>query len=281
MEFQNKCPSCGHPRQEGALFCSNCGKPFEEPKSETPSPEPGKEEPIKPPFPAEPLPPAPERKYVAWEDRENTGFFQGLWTTWKESVFYPNRFFSQLPFRGGIGSPLLYALIIVWMGVAVKQLWGLLFTGIWLDIVSGYFPMEDYFWVTGFQTGFSLLYLILAPIPILIGLFVISGIYHLILMIFGWAERDFEATFRVFAYASGPLVFEIVPACGGTIGWIWALVLAIIGIKHMQKTSGGNAALVIFLPIILCCCLIIIIGLIFGAAMVGFMQNIMNEGYFY
>lgn len=274
MEFQDKCPNCGHPRQEGASFCSNCGKPFEEPKSETTSPEMPPEETSSPP--------APETKYTAWEDRENRGFFGGLWETWKESVFYPDRFFSRVPFSGGIGSPLLYALIVVWIGVAVEQVWGVLFTGFWMDMFTGYIPMEEYMWTTGLQTGFSILYIIIvAPLMIFGGLFILSGVYHLILMIFGWASRDFEATFRTIAYASGPLLFMAVPFCGGTVGWIWSLVLAIIGMKHMQTNNGGRGALVILLPLIICCCLTILLALVFGVALTGFIKEMMESGYSY
>jgi hypothetical protein len=274
VEFQDKCPNCGQPRPEGASFCGNCGKPFEEPKSETPAPETPPEETSAPP-------PAAEARYAAWEDRENKGFFGGLWETWKESVFYPNRFFSKLPFSGGIGSPLLYALIVVWIGVAVDTIWNVLFTGIWMDMFAGYFPMEDYMWTTGFQTGFSLLYLFFAPIPIIAVLFILSGIYHLILMLFGWASKDFEATFRAIAYASGPLLFLAVPFCGSTVGWIWGLVLAIIGMKHMQTNNGGRGALVILLPLIVCCCFAILMALVFGVALTGFIREVMQSGYSY
>ena len=274
MDFQDKCPNCGHPRQEGASFCGNCGKPFEEPRRETPAPEMHPEGTTAPP-------PAPEARYAAWEDRDNKGFFGGLWETWKESVFYPNRFFSRAPYSGGIGSPLLYALIVIWVGVAVEQLWGVLFTGFWMDMFTGYFPMEDYMWTSGLQTGFSLLYLFFAPIPIIAILFILSGIYHLILMIFGWASRDFEATFRAVAYASGPLLFKVVPFCGGTVGWIWGLVLVIIGMKHMQTNSGGRGALVVLLPLIICCCLALLMALVFGVALTGFIKEIMESGYSY
>ncbi len=271
MEFQDKCPNCGHPHEGGASFCSNCGKPFEESKSES---QPSEQ-------PATPSPLSTDKEYVAWEDRGNKGFFGGLWHTWKESVFNPNKFFSALPLKGGIGSPLLYALIVVWLGLAVEQLWGLLFVGFWMDAFTGYFPMEDFYWTTGLQTGFSFLYVILAPIPIIAVLFIISGVYHLIMMMFGWAAKDFEATFRTFAYASGPMAFMIVPMCGGAVGWIWTLVLAIIGLRHTQTNSGGRAALVIFLPIIVCCCLGFILAMIFGVALTGFLQEIMQSEHYY
>ena len=282
MEFQEKCPNCGHSRDGDAAFCVNCGKPFEESKPDGSS---------RPEEQAPPPPPradsisgadeADERKYVAWEDKENIGFFQGIWTTWKESVFSPDTFYARLPFKGGIGSPLLYALIVAWIGIAIEQVWGVLFSGMMYDVLSDFAPQE-YMWATGLQTGFSFIYLIFfAPIIIIAGMFIISGIFHLVMLIFGWTKRDFEATFRAIAYAHGPIFFYAIPACGGLIGFIWTIVLAVIGIKHMQKTTGGKAALTVFLPVFLCCCLLVVISLIFGAALIGLIQQATQGGYYY
>jgi hypothetical protein len=272
MEFQDKCPNCGHPRQEGAAFCSNCGKPFEEPRREETPP------PITPSAQAEP---PPEQKYVAWEDRENIGFFAGLWETWKESMFNPDRFYARLPYRGGIGNPLLYALIMGWLGVIFPQIYSVLWTGAWFGMMSPYMEEAEMLFGTGLQTFNTLATILLAPFIIVVGLFIISGILHLIFLIFGWSNRDFEATFRAIAYSEGAMLWGVIPFCGGLIGWIWGIVLAIIGLKHMQKTTGGKAALVFFLPVILCCCLATILAIIFGAAIMGFIQEAMNSGYYY
>lgn len=278
MDFQDKCPNCGHPRQEGAAFCSNCGKPFPEPRPESPPPSP-------PPTPQTEGPagePA-EQKYVPWEDWDNAGFFGGLWETWKDSVFSPERFFARLPFAGGIGYPLLYALIVAWVGVAIEQLWGLLFSGMMYNFLADFAPSyEQFSWMPGLQTGFSLLtVLFFAPISIVVTLFILSGVFHLIMLIFGWVKRDFEATFRAISYAAGPLIFYVIPMCGGLIGWIWALVLAIIGLKHLQKATGGQATVTVLLPIILCCCAIIFIAVIFGTALLGLIQQSINSGNLY
>jgi hypothetical protein len=275
MEFQERCPNCGAERIEGSVYCGNCGKPFEEKK---PEPEDGPrdeqpqrpEEPIKPVFPAEPPPSDDERKYTAWEDRENKGFFEALWETWKESVFYPEKFFARLPFRGGIGNPLLYAVIVGCFGIIISQIYGIFWSNAWTGFMSHYMDFEEMMFETGLQTGLSFLQIIISPIIIMVGVFIMSGIYHLIFLVFGWGKRDFEATFRAVAYSEGAMVFLAVPFCGGIIAFVWSIVLTIIGMKHLQKTTGGKAALVYFLPWIICCCLIsgffLLMMLIFGAA---------------
>ena len=144
-------------------------------------------------------------------------------------------------------------------------------------------PSNELPLVFGLQTGLSVLYMIIAPFFIIMGLFIISGIYHLIFMMLGWAKRDFEATFRAVAYSAGPAIFFIVPFCGSIIGWVWSAVLTIIGLKLMQETTGGKAALVYFLPAILCCCFIciaaIFIFIIFGAAFFSSFGHIFENSY--
>jgi len=278
MEYSEKCPNCGHSKNEGDLFCGNCGKPFEE--KQTPPDEPqsvsGEEqqsEPIQPVFPAQgDSSYDSERKYVPWEDRENLGFFEALWLTWKESLFNPESFFSRLPYRGGIGSPLLYAVLVGWLGIGGYYMINFIFQSTIMMPFANEFGGMDQFGVG--MLGFGIFFgIIMAPILIIIGLFIMAGIYHLIFMIFGWAERDFEATFRALAYAYGASVFMIVPFCGGMVGGIWQMVLSIFGFKHMQKTTGGKAALVYFIPMIFCCCIIMIIMMFMGAAFMEFFNN--------
>lgn len=267
--------------------------PFEERRQEAPSPPP----PLTPPTPPTPPPPVPpvgqgsippgeEPKYVAWEDREHVGFWNGIWQTWVESVFNPDKFYSRLPYKGGLGSPILYALIILWATAIIDSAYRLIFANFWLGMFRNYMSRVSEFGDLGdlsFASGLTFLSFItrmlIAPAAILIGLFVISGIYHVITMIFGWTKRDYEATFRAIAYSAGPAIFAIVPFCGSPIGAVWGLVLAIIGLKHMQQTTGGKAAFVILIPLILCCCLAIILAIIFGAAIMALIGRAAHSGY--
>jgi len=283
VDNMQHCPNCGWPIEPGNKFCRNCGKPFEDKIGETPPPPPA---PPVPPDSLLPPPPPDEPKYVAWEDRQRLGFFEALWKTWVESVFYPDKFFSKLPFTGGMGSPLLYALIIAWTGSIVSSIYQAIFSSFWLNLVRNYIDRPNLpFNLPFVGQGFGLLIFIrsvfIAPVAIILGLFVISGIYHLICMVFGWSKRDFEATFRAVTYSAGPAIFAIIPMCGSPIGTVWMLVLAIIGIKNMQQTTGGKATVVVLLPIIFCCCLIILGALIFGTAIWALIQGATHSGYNY
>ena len=207
---------------------------------------------------------------LATENREKVGFFEAIWQTWQESVFNPEKFYSHLPSRGGYGNPLLYAVIILWIATIINQAYNIIFSGFFHGLMARFIPTNESLISIGMQTGMSLLYMIIAPIFIVAGLFIMSGIYHLIFLIFGWSKRDFEATFRAVAYSAGPAIFFIVPFCGSLVGWIWSAVLTVIGLKYMQETTGGKATFVYVLPAIVCCCLIamiaIVIFIIFGAA---------------
>ena len=92
--------------------------------------------------------------------------------------------------------------------------------------------------------------LIVGPFFVAIGLFLLSGIIHLALMILGGAARGFEATFRVACYSEAAALLNIIPVCGGVIGPIVMIVLMIIGISEAHGTTRGRAAAAVLLPIV-------------------------------
>lgn len=270
MDNLNNCPNCGQPVEPDDKFCRNCGQPFPERQPEVPP------APIPPEAPtAAPEVPS-ETKYIIWENRQNVGFFKALWETWKESVFYPDKFFGHLPFSGGLWSPIIYAVIIGWFYFAVGAVYDLLFSSFWLRMIPQYIDSANPLIGLSLQGATLASFLITffsAPLIVIIILFVESGIYHLIAMIFGWTNREYEASLRAVAYSAGPLAFAILPFCGQPISLVWALVVTIIGFKHMQKTAAGKAALTVLLPWILCCCLLFLVALIFGTAILALIKG--------
>jgi hypothetical protein len=285
----SNCPNCGHPAQPDDKFCRNCGIPF---RDRTPEHERFSETPPLTPIPPIPPPPPPptmgmdsastpplEDKHVPWEEREKYGFFEALWETWKESIVNPDRFFEKMPYKGGLGSPILYMVIIGTISAVIGAFYGIIFStttnAILGRVLSRYGEQAV---LNHINPLWSFISIPLAPIGVVIALFVLSGIFHLIGVIFGWAKRDFEATLRAVAYSWGPFAFTIIPFCGSTIANVWAMILIIIGYKHMQQTTSGKAAVTVLLPLILCCCLAGILVAIFFTTIIALIGGAAGSG---
>jgi hypothetical protein len=156
--------------------------------------------------------------------------------------------------EGGIGSPFLFQLILGSLGGLASVFYQML-----LSLIStkgtGRFEV-----VVGLG-----LYAVMMPLLVAAGAFVGSGIYHLVLLMFG-TKQPFEATFRTVCYTGGAVaVLQLVPGCGSLVAGGWALVCYCIGFSRVHALTIGRAVVVVLLPLLLCCAMV---GLI--AAGVGF-----------
>ncbi|MFH1230654.1 MAG: hypothetical protein V1709_04070, partial [Planctomycetota bacterium] len=76
----------------------------------------------------QPLSPSDKPSTPLWD---NEGpFFTRLFNTWKEAMFHPGRFFKYIPTDDGLGKPLIYAIIIGFIGMAGGIFWNLVFTAL-------------------------------------------------------------------------------------------------------------------------------------------------------
>jgi len=204
--------------------------------------------------------PVAARTGLPWERRQERGFVNAFIETLTMVLTKPSEAFGVMRREGGLGEPLIYALIGGCLGGIVSALFSLGFQsiGLFADKNNSLAAM------TGMGIGFGTI--ILVPFIIVIGLFIWSGLAHLCLIIFGGANQSFEATFRVFAFSqgsAGPL--QIIPLCGGLISGVWALVCNCIGLARAQETDTGRAVLAVFSPLVVCCGGLFVILFMFGA----------------
>ena len=193
-------------------------------------------------------PPAP-RSGLPWDHREERGFFNAFIETLVMVLTKPGEAFTAMKREGGLGEPLIYAIIGGWVGGVISFLFslGLQSVGFFADRHNAITAMA------GMGIG-SAAIIILLPVAIVICLFIGSAVVHLCLMIVGGANQSFETTFRVLAFSqgsTGPL--QIIPICGGLIAGVWALVCNCIGLARAHETDTGRAVLAVFLPLIVCC----------------------------
>ena len=123
----------------------------------------------------------------------------------------------------------------------------------------------------GFTVGWGLLMVVLAPLFVIIGVFIAAAILHLMLLMLGGADNGFEATVRVVCYVQTAQLAGIVPFCGGIIALVWTVILYVIGFSTAHRTSQGKALVAVLLPVVLCCVLSVIVTLMVGglAALAG------------
>jgi hypothetical protein len=203
---------------------------------------------------------ASPRSGLPWEHRQERGFFNAFVETLVMVLTKPGEAFTIMKREGGLGEPLIYALIGGCLGGIVSLLFslGLQSAGFFADRHNTFGAM------TGMGVG-SAAFIVLVPLFIVIGLFIGSAIVHLCLMIVGGANQSFETTFRVIAFSqgsTGPL--QMIPICGGLIAGVWALVCNCIGLARAHETDTGRAVLAVFLPLIVCCGGVLLIALMFG-----------------
>jgi hypothetical protein len=180
---------------------------------------------------------------LPWERRRELGLFKAFFDTVVLIVTKPYDAFAMMKPDGGMGEPLLFAVVGAGFGMIVSMLFqialqtvGLMFSG----RAQG---------LSGIACGFLVI-----PFAVALGVFIISGLIHLCLMMLGGAKKPFETTFRVVCFSTGTAhLIAVVPFIGTYIAMVYNMVLQIIGIMRAHPTDAGRAAGAVLLPIVVCC----------------------------
>lgn len=205
------------------------------------------------------------RSGLPWDDRRQKGFFSAFIETLQMVLTRPSEAFTVMKREGGFGEPLLYGVIGGSVGAIVAFLFSILFRsfGMFADQRN---PLNA---MAGMGIG-SIGFLILAPLGIVIVLFIGAAIVHLCLMIVGGANQPFETTFRVLAFTQGSTgVLQLIPVCGGLIACVWGIVVNCIGLARAHETDTGRAVLAVVLALVVCCGLPSLLLLFMGVGLSG------------
>jgi hypothetical protein len=190
------------------------------------------------------------RTGLPWDERHSKGLFQGFIETLQMVLTRPSEAFTAMRREGGLGEPLLYAIIGGSFGLVFYFIYQLAFQslGVFANRPN---PLAH---LIGAGIG-GVILIIFVPVLVAIGVFINAAILHVCLMIVGGAKQPFETTFRVICFASGSVFpLMVVPLCGGVIAGIWDIVLRCIGLARAHETDTGRAVLAVLLPVIVCCC---------------------------
>ena len=174
-----------------------------------------------------------------WPPRAGESLIDAWGRTWSGAALRPQRFFASMPRDGSPGPAILYYLSIGIPVAGVQLFWSMLRGG------------SDDAAATGLGLGewAPLLDFLFSPLLLMLSLVLSAGVVHLMLKLFGAAAGDFWLTTRVFAFAYSPQILGVIPVAGTIAGFIWMVVVAIIGVREAHRTTTGRAAAAILLPL--------------------------------
>jgi hypothetical protein len=252
------CPSCGaalsEPRER---FCPSCGADLEAAPLESvltrPQPRPG----------------------TPWDDRGRIGFLAALVETTQKVLTKPSEFFASMPVVGGIGSPLLYGILVGTLGLVVAALYREVFQALVGSTFAGLGDSAELRRVVPLMMGgFSVvLQVVFSPVIVILGLFIVAVIVHVFLLMLGGARQGFEATFRVICYSEAAAVINVIPLCGGVLSGVYCMILAIIGLAAAHGIGKGTAAAAVLLPLVVVCCCCAGAGLLFFGGLASLLSR--------
>jgi hypothetical protein len=228
-----------------------------------------------PPEVPPPPPPPPPGGYalrpnaLPWEDRPRIGFADALVETIKLFVTNPGEAWSRTREKGDLGQPLLFAICVGWIGVAFNSVWSMIFGQAWLRFLPMHLRDQIGPMMVG-RAGLTVFAVILAPIFVVIGLFIWSAILHVCFLITGALSNStagFEGTIRIVGYAWVAQLAQVIPFFGGLLAFVWGLILAVMGAQALHKSTQGKAIAGVLIPIVLCCGCLLLCLIIGGAAL--------------
>ncbi len=181
---------------------------------------------------------------IPWEDLQTHGLLQGFWLTLRLVMFAPVQFFRAMPLETVYTQPLVFYLIVAEVQVLARFFWGM----------AGVIPQGETsggMLGLGLFGGGSVLILFLYPVLMTVMVFFAAGLNHICLQAVKSGESGFAATFKVVAYANGPMVLAVLPMIGPLAGMIWAVVCTFLGFKIVHRTTGLKVLAAMLLPVVL------------------------------
>jgi hypothetical protein len=213
-----------------------------------------------------PPPPAPSAA-LPWEERHQRGFLQALFDTMGLFVSRPAEAWARTRETGDITSPLLFGVLVAWFALALQRI---LMAAVAMPLLPGLMGRRMGMGMMGGLAGAGLVVqIILLPVAIVCGLFIGSAILHFFCLIVGalsGSQSGFEGTFRVMGYSQISSLAAIVPIIGGPVAAVWWVVLTVMGIQRLHRTTQGKAIAAVLVPLAICCGVGVIVFALVGAA---------------
>jgi len=167
--------------------------------------------------------------------------FSSLFSTTREVLFSPRRFFDALPPDGPLGAPVLYFLICSAITAVLNTVATLAFLAVPVGLALATGSWEAGL-IVRLLIVFVLASLVVVPVVFVAGFFASVPIQHLfILLVAGRGQKGLSATLRVSCYSVGaPVAVAWIPLVGSPIVF-YCFYLHMVGLKRVHEISTGRS----------------------------------------
>ncbi|MCL4558968.1 MAG: YIP1 family protein [Deltaproteobacteria bacterium] len=197
-----------------------------------------------------------------------SNFLARLWRNWVDVMFNAPSFFQGVDTEKQLHFPVIFA--VVWGTIAlILNMPTILYTRqTFVRFFAGGMPGRLSMPVSAYVSLF-----IMAPFFLFITLFVMSGIYHMFVLLVG-GKGGFGSTLKVLAYSMGAMVLEVIPFLGIPIFWFYALYLYTMGFKELHKISTTRAFVAAIMPVVI---LFVFVFVMVALVIFGFGVDLLRE----
>jgi hypothetical protein len=195
-----------------------------------------------------------------WEERAGRGTVAAFAETLQQALFHPVAFFRGTRPDRGAGAALLYAVLVGTLSIAVALLWQRALGDRFAFNRGG--RILDVFETPVAVAGVS----VFLPVGVAIGNLVWAAVLHVSLAVLGGARGTYTTTLKAVCYSSSATAFNVFPVCGAAVGAVWQVVVQVIGLRELHRTSTTRAFWAWFLPFVVAVCLagVLVLMAVFG-----------------
>lgn len=170
--------------------------------------------------------------------------------TVRKVLVEPRAFFRGMAVRDSLWNPLVFAIVCALISLPLTYLVAPLdpFAGSGESFGGLFEGIGD----RSLASVVALIFVVvlLAPLFVLLGIYVGAAIYHILIGIFvGRGNAGFDATLRVYAYTSVTGLLSWIPILG-YLAILYGFFLAFIGIQEVHRTTTRRALGVILVPLL-------------------------------
>lgn len=211
--------------------------------------------------------PAASRVGLPWE-QPRVSRLRAFLETAQLVSFRPSRAFAMMQQTGGMGGPMLYSGLGLFLGMTAAAGWETLLMRI--VPTTNYFSPEELATIkSNILLGMIGFILVGVPIMATIGNLINGGILHICLLLCGGSKHPFATSLRISCFVQSSLMWLCLIPGGSLFIGVWSLAASIIAVRHAHEVPMARAVLTVALPMIALMVLSLIVLIICCASLLA------------